>query len=775
MRLPTLDTAVTWLSAAATSLPSSQLPLDPVPHFDLKSAHSPLLPPAVPLAVKSPYLNAWLPTGGEFPKTLTGHWARHWPVRWGPDSSKSFELPWSGMIRIDGKTFEFLGAPISSASSVFDNNDKHEAKTGVAEQTDFEFTATRSMFSFEADEVKFNVTFLSPVTPNDEVKTSLPFSYLSVDVEPTALERRSISVYTDVGGAWASGDSTIEIVWDFLAHKGVGIHSVARKDQQVFGEYAEQAEWGNTIYATDSTHGIASSGPAQKLRSRFIRKGRLDGTFDSRYRKINLDEPVFGFSVPLTPERPNVVFTIGHVRHPYVNYVTPKGQVSLEGLWTTRFANSEDAIAFFQLDYPRALSEAKRFDAQIRRDAQRVSGANYASIVELSTRQAFASFELTTGVNEDYEVDETRMMGWLKEISSNGDMSTIDVIFPLHPILLYTNPTLLALLLEPLLTYTHSGLYPNRWPVHDLGRYPNATGYNDGNDEPMPVEEAGNMLWMALSYYQLTSDLPWVEKHYEVFKSWTTFLIDDGLLPSNQLSTDDFAGQLANQTNLAVKAIVGIGAMAELANQTGRWTDWIHYRAVAKAYVREWWKLAMTDLEGSHPHAKLAYQEDDSWGTLYNLLGDRILSLDLFPKELYDHQSKWYKQKREKFGVPLDSRHYWAKTDWQIFAAASTSDKDTQDMFIDDLVSYLKAGKVDAAFPDLYETPTANWPGEEGYDWGIRFIARPVAGGHFASLALDASDAANRQRRGEQETRGAEEKFVIQEAGIGGMRWEKEP
>lgn len=38
---------------------------------------------------------------------------------------------------------------------------------------------------------------------------------------------------------------------------------------------------------------------------------------------------------------------------------------------------------------------------------------------------------------------------------------------------------------------------PNRWTVHDLGTYPNATGYNEGNDEPMPVEEAGNMLWLV--------------------------------------------------------------------------------------------------------------------------------------------------------------------------------------------------------------------------------------------------------------------------------------
>ncbi|GAA5989358.1 hypothetical protein JCM5350_005687 [Sporobolomyces pararoseus] len=772
MRLPTIENSLAWVTAALTT---SSLSQDSKAKLENRDGYTPFLPPAIPLAVKSPYLNAWLPTGGDFPKTLAGQWARHWPVRWGPYSRKNFRLPWSGMIRVDGKTYEFLGAPISSASAFL--SDEEKKTTGVAKQKAFEFTATRSIFSFEAGDVDFNVTFLSPVTPNDDIKTSLPFSYLSIDVDSSAFDKHSISIYSDIGGEWASGDATVEIEWDFIARSGVEFHSIARKDQQRFGEYAEQAEWGNTIYATDSTHGLASSGSSHDLRSRFIRKGRLDGTFDSKYRRIDDDEPVFGFSMPLSSEYTRAVFTVGHVRHPYVNYVTPQGQVSLDGLWTTRYPRYEDAVSFFQLDYSRALSASKRFDAQIRQDAQRVSGDNYAAIVELSTRQAFATFELTTGVNEEYEVDESKTMAWLKEISSNGDMSTIDVIFPLHPILLYTNPTLLALLLEPLLTYTHSGLYPNRWPVHDLGTYPNATGYNDGNDEPMPVEEAGNMLWMALSYYQLTSDLPWIEKHYEVFKSWTTFLVDDGLLPSNQLSTDDFAGQLANQTNLAVKAIVGIGAMAELANQTGRWTDWLHYRTVAKAYVEEWWKLAMTDLKGPNPHAKLAYQEEESWGTLYNLFGDRILSLDLFPKELYEIQAKWYKEKREKFGVPLDSRHYWAKTDWQIFAAGSTSHKATQDMFIDDMVAYLKAGKVDAAFPDLYETPTANWPGEEGFDWGVRFLARPVSGGHFALLALDAADAANRQRRGEEDMKKVEEggfRIQLPDAGLNSLKWEKE-
>lgn len=114
------------------------------------------------------------------------------------------------MIRVDGKTYEFLGAPISSASAFL--SDEEKKTTGVAKQKAFEFTATRSIFSFEAGDVDFNVTFLSPVTPNDDIKTSLPFSYLSIDVDSSAFDKHSISIYSDIGGEWASGDATVEIV-----------------------------------------------------------------------------------------------------------------------------------------------------------------------------------------------------------------------------------------------------------------------------------------------------------------------------------------------------------------------------------------------------------------------------------------------------------------------------------------------------------------------------------------------------------------------------------
>jgi hypothetical protein len=50
------------------------------------------------------------------------------------------------------------------------------------------------------------------------------------------------------------------------------------------------------------------------------------------------------------------------------------------------------------------------------------------------------------------------------------NMNTVDVIFPTWPVLLYINPLLGKYLLEGLFRYQASGLYPNKWSVHDLGQ-----------------------------------------------------------------------------------------------------------------------------------------------------------------------------------------------------------------------------------------------------------------------------------------------------------------
>jgi hypothetical protein len=145
-----------------------------------------------------------------------------------------------------------------------------------------------------------------------------------------------------------------------------------------------------------------------------------------------------------------------------------------------------------------------------------------------------------------------------------------------------------------------------------------------GNDEYMPVEECGNMIFMTLAFSQFTHNVEYLKKHYKILKQWTSYLIDFGLIPATQgnttdvrgliiVSTDDFAGPLANQTNLALKAILGIRAMGEIASLTKNDKDAKEFIKTSEDYMQKWEKYTF---EENSTHAKLAYQMNSSWGIL---------------------------------------------------------------------------------------------------------------------------------------------------------------
>lgn len=173
-------------------------------------------------------------------------------------------------------------------------------------------------------------------------------------------------------------------------------------------------------------------------------------------------------------------------------------------------------------------------------------GADFVTIASLTARQAFGGTQLCGTIAAPYL--------FLKEISSDGNVQTVDVCFPFHPILIYTNPTLLKYLLDPLFINQEAGQYPNKYSMHDLGSsYPNATGHVAGNDEKQPLEECGNMLIMTLAYAQRANDTAYLSQHYPILDQWTQYLIEEALIPADQISTDDFAGALAYVCPLCIK------------------------------------------------------------------------------------------------------------------------------------------------------------------------------------------------------------------------------
>ncbi|PVH87153.1 glutaminase GtaA [Cadophora sp. DSE1049] len=662
---------------------------------------SPARPPAIPLAVKSPYLNLYQFAGSDGGNG--GFLAGQWPQFWAGQIAA-----WVGMIKVDGTTYTWMGNPGPQSVT----------------QKAFEYTSTRSVFTMDVGgKVEMNITFLSPITPEDQKRQSLIFSYLDVGVQSLDGTSHDVQLYTDISAEWVAGDhsSVAEWVHDTTSDD-IAYHRVYRQTQLEFSETNDQADWGYWYWATKNSDKLTyQSGADVDVRGAFQSNGKLANAKDTNYRPINQDYPVFGFSVDLgtVTGSVNTLYTIGLTQEQAIQFDGATGVVPLASLWTSYFSSETEALSFVYNDYSTAASTASSLDNKIASDSIAAGGQDYLTITSLSARQALGATQLVGNSTKQYL--------FLKEISSDGNTQTVDVIFPFYPILLYLQPSLAKIMLDPLFENQESGQYPNMYSMHDLGaHYPNATGHPDGKDEPQPLEECGNMLIMTLAYAQRNNDYAYLSQHYKILKQWTQYLIDEALIPADQISTDDFAGSLANQTDLALKGIIGIQAMAVIANLTDNTVDGANYTNIAQDYITQWQTLGIAH-DASPPHTTLAYGMNDTHGLLYNLYGDKLLSLNFVPQSVYDMQSTFYPTVEQKYGVPLDTRHNYTKSDWEMWTAAIASDS-TKKMFISDLAKWINETPTNKALTDWYDVQTG--------DFGGGFTARPVVGGHFALLAL---------------------------------------
>ncbi|KAK0707584.1 hypothetical protein B0H67DRAFT_494625 [Lasiosphaeris hirsuta] len=661
------------------------------------SSFTPAKPPAVPLAVRSPYLNAWLQ--GDSGCILPGAWPRFWTGQ---------IQGWQGFVAVDGVVYNWLGSAPGPQ---------------LANQVSLEYTSTKSVFTFDlGGKVNLTVTFLSPVFPDDLARQSQQFSYISVKARSCDGAVHKVQVYMDVSGEWASGDVSQVINWDHATSGTVNYHQFFRANQQQFAESGEIASWGTWYLSTSSGDGLTwQIGQDTKVRGQFVNNLTLSNTKETNFRAVNSDWPVFAFSHDLGDVQANEeerVLTLGLVQDQVISFAGLNGPTAIKGLWSSYYGNDVSAVTAFYNDYANADALSSNLDNRIQTDSVNAAGQNYATITTLAVRQTFGGLQFAGEPSKPYI--------FLKEISSNSDIQTVDVIFPAYPIFMYLNASLSRYLLDPLYENQESGAYPNAYAEHDLGTFPVAKGYPAGNDEPMPLEECGNMIIMTLAYVQRTGDVAYLDAHYPKLVQWAEFLVNDSIVPANQLSTDDFAGALANQTNLAIKGIIGLKAMSHIANLTKHEDNW---GAIADAYLQTWKSYAI-NTNANPPHTTLSYGDNNSHGLLYNIYSDKLLGLNFIDQEIFDMQSAFYPTIALEYGVPLDTRHTWTKSDWEMFAAAVSSVQ-TRDMFISKTAHWVGATTSNRAMTDLFDAGTGGYPGG-----GPTFVARPVMGGMFALLAL---------------------------------------
>jgi hypothetical protein len=692
------------------------------------STFTPLRPPATPLAVRSMYLSTWL--AGD---SLVGRW----PTFWNGEVTGL-----AGIVRVDETPYLFAGAPSAPAIRSMT-------------QLSLTVTATGSTFVLGGGGIELTVNFLSPVDPADLQRQCVPMSYLTVQAACTDGADHRVGVYLDISGEWAHGDRTQQITWTQQPVGSQVALTCTPATPTVLAEVNDQASWGTMVFAADAEPGLTwQIADAASTRAAGA-AGPLPDSVAPGPQPIDR-WPVLAFSRDLgvvsgqTPSTP-MILTIGHVRTPAVSYLG----ADLDPWWRAYWPDWTAMLSWFRADYPTALSRSSATDARITADAARVfhsdkaAGQQYGAICALALRQAFAGTEL---VNQD-----GKPWALLKEISSDGNVSTVDVLYPALPVWRYLSPGYLRLLLEPVLGYVEAPPAPpppatvsptaaattplaGRWSQpfapHDLGaHYPNATGHNDGGGENMPVEESANMLIMSaalLSGLDAADTAGYVKAHYSTLRGWAEYLVGNALDPGFQNQTDDFTGFIAHSSNLALKGIVGIGAMSVIAHAAGRTADRARYHGIATNYIGQWVGKSM---DSAHQHLKLAYDQNGTWSLKYNGYADRLLGLDLIPDNVVDLESAWYAGHANTFGVELDPRHSYTKTDWEFWTAGFLGDAaDIRTLLVRSVYRFANETGGRVPFTDWYDTITGNRQG---------FAARPVIGGVFSLLALLPPPASN--------------------------------
>jgi hypothetical protein len=601
-----------------------------------------------------------------------------------------------GLAFIDGAAYRFMGRGSEPALT----------------QTALEIRATASIYVFEGAGIRLELSFLSPLLLSDLDLLSRPLSYIGVKTGFTDGQRREVELEFHFDASFCKNTA------DPVPFTG-GVHSLrgceaawmGRRRQAPLSHSGDDAaiDWGYLYVAVPQGRGrVFLSGDSDALRAR-LRCGEAETFIAAAY-----DDLVS-------------INYFGEFR---------RGYWAREG--KTICALIEEAAR----DYGAIRERCAAFDRELAEKAAAAGGDSYQRLLNLAYRQSIAAHKLITGENGEAVFIS-------KECFSNGCAATVDVSYPSVPLYLLYNPELVKGMLRPIFRFARLPVWPFDFAPHDAGRFPYVTGQVYGlrdarmrNTETyppycvypanadiydprcqMPVEECGNMLIMMAAVAKAEGNAEFSRPYQDLAEKWARYLEEFGSDPGEQLCTDDFAGRLASNCNLAVKAVMGLAAYALLLDFWGEGEKAVLYREKARVFAEGWKRRAVRG-----DHTALAFGRE-GWSLKYNMVWDKLLDCGLFGEAVYQREVQWYINQGNAYGVPLDSRRDDTKSDWILWAAAWTGDRAGREALIAPVAAFLRETPDRAPFPDWYDTVNAGH---------YHFRNRTVQGGLFMPLLADA-------------------------------------
>ena len=595
--------------------------------------------------------------------------------------------------------------------------DKEEPKLNLStvHQTSVHVTATQTIYHFDAGPVDLQVTFTAPLLLNNLKVFSRPADYITFKVHSRDGKRHHVQLYFSAAGNLAVNTSDQKVVWKKVPAKNLSVMRVGTSSQNVLGRKGDRVriDWGYFYLASaENDHTSTAMAESNQSIKNFAKHGSLTIRNDTDMPRAAGKHPItlataYDFGQVGNNAKSHHVIMAYDQLHP-IEYFHHK----LNAWWK----RDPDMTAVKMLEdrehnYSRLMKDCNKFDARLARKATAAGGKKYAKLCELAYRQSLAACKLAAGPTGN-------PLFFTKENSSNGDISTVDVIYPTSPLELNFNPKLLEAMMNPVFYYVESGHWTRPYAPHDLGTYPVANGRK--REESMPYEESGNMLIMSAALSQVEGNASYAKKHWKALTQWGHYLLKNGMDPKKQLTTDDFAGRSTHNANLSIKAIMGIAGYGKMAGMLGKKNLAKRYITKARLWAKEWIKK---DKEGKH--YKLTFTRSHTWSQKYNLVWNKVLHWNIFPDSVAHQEIAYYLTKQNKYGLPLDSRATYTKSDWINWTATMAGSKSTFEKFISPMYRAFSQTKDRVPMTDWYQTTDASQQG---------FQARSVVGGYFMKM-----------------------------------------
>jgi hypothetical protein len=647
--------------------------------------------PATPLVAHDPYFSVW-----SLADTTTEQSTRHWT---GTDQQMT------GWLRVDGKALRFMGRGGAS---------------DVMRQTSRALTPTRTTYDYEGGGVRLTATFFTPALPDDLDVLSRPVTYLSWTIRSADGHRHAVQLYFDASAQLAVDTDQQSVVWGTSRVGDMAVLRIGTNTQQVLQKVGDNLRigWGWAQLAVPRQAGTTTATLGERARDDFLKTGRTPSADDiAMPRLAHQDRPAMAMLVDFGD-----VGDAAGTRRAMLAYddidAIEYFKRRLPAYWRRDGMTMADLLVKAEAEEAALRKRGEAFDRELTADLEHVGGRAYAEIAVVAYRQTLAAHKLVADI-------DGRPLYFSKENFSNGCIATVDITYPTSPFFLLLNPALLEAQLRPILDYAAMPRWRFPFAPHDLGTYPQANGqvYGGGErteDDQMPVEESGNMLLMIGALAKIRGTADFADRYWPLLQRWATYLRDKGLDPENQLSTDDFAGHLAHNTNLSIKAISALDSYAELARLLGKKDEAVRYRTISRQMAVKWVTMAQ---DGDH--TKLAFDLPGTWSQKYNLAWDKVLGRNLFPKSLLRQEVGFYLKNQQPYGLPLDSRKTYTKLDWITWSATLSDDRSEFEQLIAPVHRYMLETPTRVPLSDWYET-------KDGTQVG--FQARAVVGGVYMKM-----------------------------------------